>query len=152
MLRAIAMSLGEKIMGDCDRKDVAKQKQTKEVCFSNLVLPACVLLCIIHKEINADGVHFVPQESDTQVLSKESIDKFTMVALPACLNLVDTLPETVYRVCDLLMTITKRNGEVWRDEMLDTLVADVSGCVITVKHLLFSYAEQQHMKNQCDYF
>jgi len=44
MLRAIAMSLGEKIMGDCDRKDVAKQKQTKEVCFSNFVLAACVLL------------------------------------------------------------------------------------------------------------
>jgi hypothetical protein len=75
---------------------------------------------------NADGVCSVLQESETQVLSKEAIDKFTMVALPACLNLVDTLPETVYRVCDLLMTITKRNGEVWRDEMLDTLVADVS--------------------------
>lgn len=98
------------------------------------------------RRYNADGVHFVPQESDTHVLSKEAIDKFTMVALPACLNLVDTLPETVYRVCDLLMTITKRNGEVWRDEMLDTLVADVSGFVITVKQMLFSYAEQQHIK------
>jgi hypothetical protein len=49
MLRAIAMSLGEKIMGDCDRKDVAKQKQTKEVCFSKLVRAACDV--IIHKEI-----------------------------------------------------------------------------------------------------
>jgi hypothetical protein len=49
MLRAIAMSLGEKIMGDCDRKDVAKQKQTKEVCFSDLVLAACHV--VYHKEI-----------------------------------------------------------------------------------------------------
>jgi hypothetical protein len=32
MLRAIAMSLGEKIMADCDRKDATKHKQTKEVC------------------------------------------------------------------------------------------------------------------------
>jgi hypothetical protein len=31
MLRAIAMSLGEKIMADCDRKDAPKHKQTKEV-------------------------------------------------------------------------------------------------------------------------
>lgn len=68
----------------------------------------------------------LPQEFETHVLSKEAIDKFTMTALVACLNLVDTLPDTVYRVCDLLITITKRNGEVWRDEMLDTLVADVS--------------------------
>jgi len=98
------------------------------------------------RRYNADGVCSVPQESESQVLSKEAIDKFTMVALPACLNLVDTLPETVYRVCDLLMTITKRNGEVWRDEMLDTLVADVSDFVITVKHTLFNYTEQQHMK------
>jgi len=106
-----------------------------------------VSCCVSYvRRYNADGVCFVPQESETQVLTKEAIDKFTMVALPACLNLVDTLPETVYRVCDLLMTITKRNGEVWRDEMLDTLVADVSGFVITVKHMLFSYAEQQHMK------
>jgi E3 ubiquitin-protein ligase HUWE1 len=66
------------------------------------------------------------QEVETQVLSKEAIDRFTKTALSACLNLVDTLPDTVYRVCDLLITITKRNGEVWRDEMLDTLVADVS--------------------------
>lgn len=32
MLRAIAMSLGEKIMADCDRKDATKHKQAKEVC------------------------------------------------------------------------------------------------------------------------
>jgi hypothetical protein len=41
MLRAIAMSLGEKIMGDSDRKDGTKQKQTKEVYLSHLVLVAC---------------------------------------------------------------------------------------------------------------
>lgn len=32
MLRAIAMSLGEKIMADCDCKDATKHKQTNEVC------------------------------------------------------------------------------------------------------------------------
>ena len=74
-------------------------------------------------------VYFLCQEFETQVLCKEAIDSFTMTALPACLNLVDTLPDTVYRVCDLLITITKRNGELWRDEMLDTLVADVSCCI-----------------------
>lgn len=37
MLRAIAMSLGEKIMADCDRKDATKHKQTNEVCSPDLV-------------------------------------------------------------------------------------------------------------------
>jgi hypothetical protein len=50
MLRAIAMSLGEKIMSDCDRKDAAKHKQTREVCSPNLVYcafnPASYLLWI----------------------------------------------------------------------------------------------------------
>ena len=73
-----------------------------------------------------DGFVFFCQDCATEFLCKEVIDTFTMSALSVCLNLVDTLPDTVYRVCDLLIAITKRNGDYWRDEMLDSLVADVS--------------------------
>lgn len=86
------------------------------------------------------------QEVETKVLSKEAIDRFTVTALSACLNLVDTLPDTVYRVCDLLITITKRNGEVWRDEMLDTLVADVSFLKLNLEfHCMLAYERIQYM-------
>jgi hypothetical protein len=43
MLRAIAMSLGEKIMGDSDRKDTTKQKQTKEVCVQTWFTSMCIV-------------------------------------------------------------------------------------------------------------
>ena len=42
------------------------------------------------------------------------------------MQLIDTLPETVYRVCDLIGVITNRNGAKWRDQALTSLVAEVS--------------------------
>lgn len=43
-----------------------------------------------------------------------------------CTNLLDTLPETVYRVCDLIVVVTNRNGNKWREDVLTSIVADVS--------------------------
>ncbi|XP_068082120.1 E3 ubiquitin-protein ligase HUWE1 [Anabrus simplex] len=56
----------------------------------------------------------------------ESLDDFTEAALSACLRLIDNVPDTVYRVCELLVTIAKRNGEKWRDNMLETLIIDIA--------------------------
>ena len=39
--------------------------------------------------------------------------------------MLDKLPETVYRVCDLLSVVTQRNGSEWRDSTLETIVAEV---------------------------
>jgi len=55
----------------------------------------------------------------------ENIDEFTQTALEQCLNLLDLMPDTVYRVCDLLVTITKRNGDQWRDNMLRELIREI---------------------------
>ncbi len=41
------------------------------------------------------------------------------------MQLLDTLPETVYRVCDLIGVITNRSGATWRDGALTSLVAEV---------------------------
>lgn len=43
-----------------------------------------------------------------------------------CMQLLDILPESVYRVCDLIGVITHRNGATWRNGALKTLVLDVS--------------------------
>jgi E3 ubiquitin-protein ligase HUWE1 len=48
--------------------------------------------------------------------------------ITGCLNLLDKLPETVYRVCDLLTVVTQRNGTEWRNRTLDTVVQEASGC------------------------
>lgn len=64
-----------------------------------------------------------------QPLPKKTLDDFTQNLLKTCLNILDQLPETVYKICDLLITVTKRNGPIWRDEMLDTLCKEIYQCI-----------------------
>lgn len=64
-----------------------------------------------------------------QPLAKKMLDDFTQNLLKTCLNILDQLPETVYKICDLLITVTKRNGPIWRDEMLDTLCKEIYQCI-----------------------
>ncbi|XP_035169476.1 E3 ubiquitin-protein ligase HUWE1-like [Oxyura jamaicensis] len=45
--------------------------------------------------------------------------------LPGCSQLLDELPDTVYRVCDLIMTAVKRNGAAYRDSILKQVVKQV---------------------------
>lgn len=105
MLRAIAMSLGDKPTSDS--KDQDKGENNKKPV-------------------------------DDMPLTEDVINHFTKGALAACLNLLDTLPDTVYRVCVLLVTITKRNGIKWRDEMLTTLVSEIALNV----HVLLAMTEE----------
>lgn len=62
-------------------------------------------------------------------LPKTFFDIFSEGALKTCLHLLDELPDAVYRVCDLLVTISKRNGDTWRDDMLNNLVDEISDCL-----------------------
>ncbi|XP_028966633.1 E3 ubiquitin-protein ligase HUWE1 [Galendromus occidentalis] len=59
-------------------------------------------------------------------LDKASMDSFTNEQLlPGCMNLLQTLPETVFRVCDLLVVVVQRNGNEWRDFALQQLLGDI---------------------------
>ncbi|XP_034939530.1 E3 ubiquitin-protein ligase HUWE1 isoform X2 [Chelonus insularis] len=59
----------------------------------------------------------------------QTIDEFTNTALEQCLSLLDLMPDTVYRICDLLVTITKRNGDEWRHKMLRHLILEIEELV-----------------------
>ena len=48
-----------------------------------------------------------------------------IVYISGCLKLLDTLPETVYRVCELLTVVTQRNGQDWQNMVLTSLVKEV---------------------------
>ena len=58
---------------------------------------------------------------------------FPLYFCKGCLKLLDTLPETVYRVCDLLIVVTQRNGIEWQKRIMTSLVEEVS------THLLIHY-------------
>lgn len=72
------------------------------------------------------------KEEDFTPLSEDAINEFTHDALRTCLTLLDILPDTVYRVCDLLITITKRNGEKFRDHTLDVLLSEIGSNMMTM--------------------
>lgn len=106
MMRAIAMSLGENVTPG----------QAKE----------------------GDKVMRDEEEDDEKVQPEEEpaepavMDRFTENMLPGCLRLLDALPETVYRVCDLLGAVVSRNGVVWRDQMLASLLQEVRTTVTSL--------------------
>lgn len=93
------------------------------------------------QESNAQDVDMVSEETaDVKVnkptqptkpkreepLSKSRIDTFTDNLLPGSLRLMDELPSTVYKVCDLILTVAQRNGESWCSSLLRHLLDDIT--------------------------
>ena len=76
-----------------------------------------------------------PQEHVLQgePLSKQVLDQFVQQALTGCLTLLDSLPETVYRVCSLVVAMVQRNGEAYRDSMLASLAKEIANCVTALQ-------------------
>ncbi|XP_014203791.1 E3 ubiquitin-protein ligase HUWE1 isoform X2 [Copidosoma floridanum] len=73
-----------------------------------------------------------PETLSTEEQIRETsmiIDEFTKTALTQCLNLLDQMPDTVYRIRDLLVTIAKRNGTEWRDKILKQLIMEIGDLV-----------------------
>ena len=69
-------------------------------------------------------------KEDYDPLSKAVIDDFTDEALRGCLALLDTLPDTVYRVCDLLIAVFARNGPEFKTKVLGNLMEQVQLSVV----------------------
>lgn len=74
----------------------------------------------------AEEEEAVEENRESEPLPKDMMDNFTKDILPGCLRLLDTLPDTVYRVCDLLLAVSQRNGEKWIQDMLRQLIGDIS--------------------------
>ena len=69
------------------------------------------------------------QATPTDPLGKIVLDNFVHQALSGCLSLLDALPETVYRVCSLIVAMVQRNGEPYRESMLSSLADEIELCV-----------------------
>ncbi|MXQ98860.1 hypothetical protein E5288_WYG001805 [Bos mutus] len=98
MMRAIAMSLGQDIPMDqrAESPEVTRKRGFQEEKFQ-----------------------------DADPLEQDELHTFTDTMLPGCFHLLDELPDTVYRVCDLIMTAIKRNGADYRDMILKQVVNQV---------------------------
>lgn len=66
-----------------------------------------------------------PKPKREEPLRKERIDVFTDNLLPGSLRLMDELPTTVFKVCDLILTVAQRNCDNWCDTLLKHLLSDI---------------------------
>ncbi|XP_056366849.1 E3 ubiquitin-protein ligase HUWE1 [Oenanthe melanoleuca] len=114
MMRAIAMSLGQDI-------PMEQRAESPEEA-------AC------RKEEEERRARERQEEEEAKCLEKfegaepleaAELGAFTDAMLPGCSQLLDELPDTVYRVCDLLMTAVRRNGPAYRDSVLKQVVQQV---------------------------
>ncbi|XP_037772840.1 E3 ubiquitin-protein ligase HUWE1-like isoform X4 [Penaeus monodon] len=106
MLQAIAMSLGENVQVSGSSGSSSSSGQQA----SSVSKPPAV----------------PPKEEDDEPLSKSTLDKFCECVLEGCLSQLDVQPQMVYKVCELLTTCATRNGSQWRDNMLTTLINQIS--------------------------
>ena len=88
-------------------------------------------------EKKADEVTEAVEEDATlpeeEPLSAAVLDQFCERVVSGCMCLLDALPESVYRVCDLLAVVATRNGSTWRDDhLLTALVAEIAELCLTL--------------------
>jgi hypothetical protein len=57
-------------------------------------------------------------EEETPQLDKAILDKFANSMLPGLMKILDNVPDTVYRVCDLVVVVVRKYGDQWRDSTL----------------------------------
>ena len=51
-----------------------------------------------------------------QQLDKAILDKFASSMLPGLMQILNNVPDTVYRVCELIVVVVRKYGEQWRDQ------------------------------------
>ncbi|KAM4662647.1 E3 ubiquitin-protein ligase HUWE1 [Discoglossus pictus] len=114
MLRAIAMSLGQDIPMEQRAElpeETARRKEEEERK--------------AREKQEEEEAKCLEKFQDAEPLEQDELHGFTDTMLPGCFHLLDELPDTVYRVCDLIMTAVKRNGADYRDMILNQVVNQV---------------------------
>lgn len=111
LMRAIAMSLGENVMVSSDSQSGSQTKTEEQEEEEKLA------------------------KEDFQPLEKSVIDEFTNSSLQGCLNILDTLPDIIYSVNDLLLAVFNRNGKEFKMKVLSGLAEEVAVAVSALRNL-----------------
>ncbi|XP_061178702.1 E3 ubiquitin-protein ligase HUWE1-like [Saccostrea echinata] len=113
MMQAIALSLGENVVMSTEESNAPSGSGTKTTESS------------ASKPEEEKPEELNEKQEEEEPLDTAVLDNFTEHVLPGCLRLLDILPETVYRVCDLLIVVTSRNGTGWQKMVLSNLVKEI---------------------------
>ncbi|KAI1892343.1 hypothetical protein AGOR_G00132390 [Albula goreensis] len=114
MMRAIAMSLGQEVSMEqrSDSPEEAARRREEEERRAR-------------ERAEEEEARCLERFLEAEPLDSAELHAFTDTMLPGCFHLLDELPDTVYRVCDLLMTAIKRSGPEYRDLILRQVVNQV---------------------------
>ncbi|XP_077452789.1 E3 ubiquitin-protein ligase HUWE1 isoform X1 [Stigmatopora argus] len=114
MMRAIAMSLGQEVSMEqrSDSPEEAARRREEEDRRAR-------------ERAEEEEARCLERFMEAEPLDPQELHTFTDAMLPGCFHLLDELPDTVYRLCDLLMTAIKRSGPEYRDLILGQVVDQV---------------------------
>uniref|UniRef100_A0A4W6F1L8 HECT-type E3 ubiquitin transferase n=1 Tax=Lates calcarifer TaxID=8187 RepID=A0A4W6F1L8_LATCA len=115
MMRAIAMSLGQEVSMEqrSDSPEVHSARRREEEDRR------------ARERAEEEEARCLERFMEAEPLDPQELHAFTDSMLPGCFHLLDELPDTVYRLCDLLMTAIKRSGAEYRDLILGQVVHQV---------------------------
>ncbi|KAJ4934280.1 hypothetical protein JOQ06_007079, partial [Pogonophryne albipinna] len=114
MMRAIAMSLGQEVSMEqrSDSPEEAARRREEDDRRAR-------------ERAEEEEARCLERFMEAEPLDPKELHTFTDSMLPGCFHLLDELPDTVYRLCDLLMTAIKRSGPEYRDLILGQVVHQV---------------------------
>uniref|UniRef100_A0A8C2WWL7 E3 ubiquitin-protein ligase HUWE1 n=1 Tax=Cyclopterus lumpus TaxID=8103 RepID=A0A8C2WWL7_CYCLU len=114
MMRAIAMSLGQEVSMEqrSDSPEEAARRREEEDRRAR-------------ERAEEEEARCLERFMEAEPLDPKELHTFTDSMLPGCFHLLDELPDTVYRLCDLLMTAIKRSGPEYRELILGQVVDQV---------------------------
>ncbi len=98
-MKAIALSLGQDSLTKAKEEEYAKKKEEEEKA----------------RKLQEEKER---ERREMEPLDKSLLDEFSDSLLPGCLELASSISESVYRVCDLISALAKRNGEAWRKKSM----------------------------------
>ncbi|XP_074708751.1 E3 ubiquitin-protein ligase HUWE1-like [Strix uralensis] len=113
MMHAVAMSLGQDIPMDqrAESPEEAGCRKEEE--------------CRAHERQEEAAAKCLEKFEGAEPLEVAELLAFTDSMLLGCSQLLDELPDTVYRVCDLITTAIKCNGAAYCDSVLKQVVKQV---------------------------
>uniref|UniRef100_A0A3B4X6E1 E3 ubiquitin-protein ligase HUWE1 n=1 Tax=Seriola lalandi dorsalis TaxID=1841481 RepID=A0A3B4X6E1_SERLL len=114
MMRAIAMSLGQEVSMEqrSDSPEEAARRREEDDRRAR-------------ERAEEEEARCLERFMEAEPLDPQELHTFTDSMLPGCFHLLDELPDTVYRLCDLLMTAIKRSGPEYRELILGQVVHQV---------------------------
>ena len=80
-------------------------------------------------------------ENELYQLDKAILDKFAHTMLPGLMKILDNVPDTIYRVCDLIVVVVKKYGDEWRDQCLEYILEETCTMINQVIDFIFSCFE-----------